>query len=136
VEIAMKSQLILTCVCLGMLGITLSCGGDEEATTVTAESASAQSADDNGQDSAAKSAESKNRASGKRKANKAKGDENVDRSKMTNSDCFPTSVPDSAPTNAKLCIALAASKPDMLFPKHDYDAMPEDCKPIVFPKCR
>lgn len=132
----MKSQLIITCVCLGMLGITLSCGGDEEATTVTAESASAQSADDNGQDSAAKSAESKNRPGGKRKAAKAKVDENVDRAKMTNADCFPTSVPDSALPNAKLCIALAASKPDMLFPKHDYDHMPEECKPLVPPKCR
>ncbi len=132
----MKSQLIITCVCLGMLGSTLSCAGDEEATTATAESASAQPADDNGQDSAAKSAENKNRPSGKHKATKAKVAENVDRAKMTNADCFPTSLPDSASTNAKLCVTLANSKPDMLFPKHDYDGMPEECKPLVPEKCR
>ena len=135
----MKSQLIILCVCLGMLGSTLACAGDEESTTVTDEGASAQSAGDNGQDSAAKPAKSKDRPSGKRKATKAaetKVGENVDRAKMTNADCFPKSVPDSAPTNAKVCVALANSKPDMLFPKHDYDGMPDECKPLVPEKCR
>jgi len=55
---------------------------------------------------------------------------------MTNSCCFPSSVPDSAPTNAKLCVGLAKSKPDMPFGPDDYRGLPEECKEIVDPKCR
>lgn len=56
--------------------------------------------------------------------------------RYTNADCFPSSVPDSAPSNAKICVGLAKSKPDMLFTPNDYRGLPEDCKPIVNPKCR
>jgi prepilin-type N-terminal cleavage/methylation domain-containing protein len=55
---------------------------------------------------------------------------------MTNSCCFPDSVPDSASTNAKLCVGLAKSKPDMPFTPNDYRGLPEECKPLVNPKCR
>jgi hypothetical protein len=54
----------------------------------------------------------------------------------TNADCFPASVPDSAPDSAKLCVALANSAPNMLFTYQDYKGLPEDCKPIVHPECR
>ena len=124
----MKSKLIITCVCLGMLGSTLSCAGDEEATTVNAESASPQSDSDNGQDAAAKPA--------KKKGAKKKAAGSADRDKMTNADCFPDRAPDSATDIAKTCISLAKSAPDMLFTLADYSGMPEDCKPIVLPKCR
>ena len=122
-----------------MLGSSVACAADEEATTVTAESASPQSENDKGQDSAAKSA----------KSDDSPGDtlENVNervvealkkrnRAQMTHADCFPKSVPDSAPSNAKTCVALAKSAPDMLFSKSDYDNMPEECKSLVPPKCR
>jgi hypothetical protein len=56
--------------------------------------------------------------------------------RKTNADCFPASVPDSAPDNAKLCVALANSAPDMPFTPADYQALPEECKPIVLPECR
>ena len=135
----MKSKLIITCACLGMLGSAVACAADEEATTVNAESASPQSENDNGQDSAAKSAKSGDSA-GNTLAN---ANERVvealkdrDRASMTNADCFPKSVPSSAPSNAKLCVTLANTAPDMLFPKIDYDRMPEECKPFVAPKCR
>ena len=55
---------------------------------------------------------------------------------LTNSDCFPSSIPDSASTWAKMCIGLAASAPNMAFTPADYRGMPEDCKPFVDPKCR
>jgi hypothetical protein len=133
----MKIKLIITCVCLGMLGSTsLSCAGEEDATTANAESATAQSESNKGQDSAAKPAKSNDRPSGKREPAKAQAIDNSDRAKMTHADCFPKSVPDSAHNNAKLCIVLANSKPDMLFPKSDYDGMPDECKPFVDPKCR
>ncbi len=132
----MKSKLIITCVCLGMLGITLSCGGDEEATTVNAESASPQADSNEGQDAVAKPAKRKKSASRKTEAAKPKTGENVDRAKMTNADCFPDSIPDSSSVNAKLCITLANSHPDMLFPKRDYEGMPPECKPFVLEKCR
>ena len=132
----MKSKLIITCACLGMLGSTVSCAGEEEATTVNAESASPQSDSDTGEEPAAKPAKRKGRKNAKRKAAEAETGENTDRAKMTNADCFPDSVPDSAPTPAKLCLSLAQSHPDMLFPKADYEGMPEDCKPLVLKKCK
>lgn len=122
-----------------MLGSSVACAADEEATTVNTESASPQSENDNGQDSAAKSAKSDDSPSDpyanvKEKA--AKAIQQHERASLTNADCFPKSVPSSAPTNAKLCVTLANSAPDMLFPKSDYDRMPEECKPFVAPKCR
>ncbi len=135
----MKCKLIITCVCLGMLGSTVACAADEEATTVTAESASPQSENAKGQDSAAKSAKSDDgpgNTLGNANERAVEALKNRDRAIMTNADCFPTSVPDSAPSYAKICVALANSAPDMLFPKRDYENMPEDCKPIVDPKCR
>ncbi len=135
----MKCKLIITCVCLGMLGSTVACAADEEATTETTESASPQSENDKGQDSAAKSAKSDDSsgntlANAKERAIKAlkiRG-----RAQMTHADCFPKSAPDSAPSNAKTCVSLANSAPDMAFSKNDYDNMPEECKPLVPPKCR
>ncbi len=135
----MKSKLIIACACLGILGSSVACAADEEATTVNAESANPQSENDNGQDSAAKSAKSDNSPSGTpADANEkvVKARQQGDRASLTNADCFPKSVPKSAPSNAKLCVTLANSAPDMLFPKSDYDGMPEDCKPLVPPKCR
>jgi hypothetical protein len=55
---------------------------------------------------------------------------------MTNADCFPVSVPDSAPDMAKLCVDLANSHPDMRFTWQDYQRLPEECKAIVHPECR
>jgi hypothetical protein len=139
VEIAMKSKLIITCACLGILGSTVACAADEEATTVNAESAGPQSENDNGQDSAAKSAKSDDSPSDRiadANARAAKARQQGGRASLTNADCFPKSVPNSAPANAKLCVSFANSDPDMLFPKSDYDRMPEDCKPLVPPKCR
>jgi hypothetical protein len=135
VEIAMKIKLVITCVCLGMLGNPAWCAADEEM-NANAEKASPQSEGDKGQDSAAKAAKSNDHPRGKREAAEAKADENPERAKMTNADCFPRSVPDSAPNNAKLCASLMKSHPDMLFPKIDYERMPEECKPYVYPKCR
>ncbi len=135
----MKSKLIITCVCIGMLGSTSSCASEEEATTVNAESASQQSENDKGQDSAAKSAKSDDNPSDKIEAAKARAADHwkdKKRAKLTNADCFPKSVPDSAHSHVKLCVILANSAPGMLFPKSDYDRMPEECKPIVDPKCR
>jgi hypothetical protein len=54
----------------------------------------------------------------------------------TNADCFPTSVPDSAPEIAKICVGLANTRPDMPFTPTDYQGLPEDCKAIVHPECR
>jgi hypothetical protein len=55
---------------------------------------------------------------------------------LTNADCFPTSVPESAPEIAKICVGLANSRPDMPFTPTDYQGLPEDCKAIVHPECR
>jgi len=55
---------------------------------------------------------------------------------LTNADCFPESLPDSAPTNAKICVGLANSAPDMQFKPTDYQGLPEECKAIVRPECR
>jgi hypothetical protein len=113
VEITMKSKLIITCVCLGVLGGTLACAGEEEAMTASDESAAPLSG-------------------------AGQGDEGPrgEASQLTNADCIPTSVPDSAPANAKICVGLAKSHPDMAFTSKDYQGMPEDCKPLVNPKCR
>jgi hypothetical protein len=56
--------------------------------------------------------------------------------RLTNADCYPFSVPDSAPAIAKTCAGLAKSAPNMLFTPADYEGMPEDCKPFVNPICR
>ncbi len=63
-----------------------------------------------------------------------KGDDKTGR--LTNRDCWPTSVPDSAPAFAKMCVGLANSAPDMVFDPSDYPSLPEDCKSIVNAKCR
>jgi len=55
---------------------------------------------------------------------------------LTNADCFPESLPDSAPAIAKMCVDLANSAPDMQFRPTDYQSLPEDCKAIVHPECR
>jgi hypothetical protein len=55
---------------------------------------------------------------------------------LTNADCLPSSVPDSASQWAKMCIALANANPDMPFRPADYQGMPDDCKPFVNPICR
>jgi prepilin-type N-terminal cleavage/methylation domain-containing protein len=55
---------------------------------------------------------------------------------VTNSCCFPPSVPDSASSNEKICVGLAQSKPDMPFGPRDYQGLPEECKRIVDPRCR
>jgi hypothetical protein len=65
-----------------------------------------------------------------------KGDDQCVAGNMTNSCCFPTSVPDSASTNEKLCVGLATSRPDMPFTPDDYRGLPEECKPLIDPKCR
>ena len=57
-------------------------------------------------------------------------------SQLTNADCFPSSVPDSASRTARICIALANASPDMLFTPVDFQSLPEDCKPLVNPICR
>jgi hypothetical protein len=62
-------------------------------------------------------------------------DDSVDFGLMTNADCFPASVPDSAPNIAKLCVALANAASDMLFTPADYERLPEECKSIVLPEC-
>jgi len=59
-----------------------------------------------------------------------------DSREMTNADCFPASVPDSAPANAKICVGLANANPDMPFGPSDYQGLPEECKAIVNPECR
>jgi hypothetical protein len=57
-------------------------------------------------------------------------------SPLTNADCFPSTAPDSASTNAKICIGLANSAPNMVFTHADYHGLPEDCKALVNPICR
>jgi prepilin-type N-terminal cleavage/methylation domain-containing protein len=84
---------------------------------------------------------SKGRKSGKGRKSDRGGsggsdDEDRDDRGLTNADCFPDSLPDSAPTIAKLCLGLAKSVPDMAFTANDYRGMPEDCKPYVEPRCR
>jgi prepilin-type N-terminal cleavage/methylation domain-containing protein len=63
----------------------------------------------------------------------SKGDDGV---QMTNADCFPASVPDSASVWAKMCISMAKGNPDMVFTPEDYQGMPDDCKPFVNKQCR
>jgi len=56
--------------------------------------------------------------------------------KLTNADCFPNSLPETASMNAQLCVGLAKSAPDMLFTPRDYQGLPPDCQAIVSPQCR
>ena len=119
----MKSKLIVACACLGILGGTLACAGEEEAMTVSDESAAPFSGAGEGE-------------SPKMEDRKADEGPRGEGQQLTNADCIPTSVPDSAPANAKICVGLAKSHPDMAFTPNDYRGMPEDCKPYVNPKCR
>jgi len=141
----MKSKLIITCVCLGVLGGTLACAGEEEAMTVSDESAAPLSGAGEGESAAplsgageGESPKMEDRKSESPKMEDRKSDEGPrgEGKQLTNADCIPTSVPDSAPTNAKICVGLAKSHPDMAFTPNDYRGMPEDCKPYVDPKCR
>jgi type II secretory pathway component PulJ len=74
----------------------------------------------------------------KEKGEKENGEEGngEDGECVTNSCCFPSSVPDSASMNEKLCVGLAKSQPDMAFGPTDYQSLPEECKQIVDPRCR
>jgi hypothetical protein len=128
----MKSKVIITCVCLGMLGSTVSCAGEDEATQASAETAVAEPEASKAQKPAAKPAKPKARPAPKREEAAPEGG----KSALTNAECFPESLPDSAPNTAKLCVGLAQSAPDMVFTKRDFEGMPEDCKPIVLPHCR
>ena len=112
-EITMKSKLIVACACLGILGGTLACTGEEEAMTASDESAAPISGTGKADDGP--------RGEGKQ---------------WTNADCFTNSVPDSASQWAKTCISLAKTHPDVPFTPNDFRGMPEDCKPFVKPKCR
>ena len=129
----MKSKLIITCVCLGVLGGTLACAGEEEAMTVSDESAAPLSGAGEGESPKMEDRKSESPKMEDRKSDEGPRDEGK---QLTNADCIPTSVPDSAPTNAKICVGLAKSHPDMAFTPNDYRGMPEDCKPYVDPKCR
>ena len=137
----MKSKLIITCVCLGVIGSTLACAGDEEAMTDVGESAGPPSGSGEGEDSEADDDARNEGPSGEGENSEAEDDEGDasptgENARLTNADCFPTSVPDSAPLTAKLCIDLAKGHPDMEFTSLDYEGMPDDCKPFVNPKCR
>jgi hypothetical protein len=123
VEITMKSKLIITCLCLGLLGGASACTGDEKATTASDESAGSLSGTGE-----AKVAE--------KQAAKADDSPSGEGEQLTNADCFTTSAPDSASQWAKACIDMAKAHPDMPFTPNDYRGMPEDCKPFVNPKCR
>jgi hypothetical protein len=124
----MKIKLIITCVCLGMLGSAVSCSGEDEATQASAETAVAEPKADK---AAANPSKRKERPAPKREEAAPAGE-----SALTNAECFPESLPDSAPNNAKLCVGLAMSAPDMVFTKLDFEGMPEECRPIVMPHCR
>ena len=129
----MKSKLFITCVCLGVLGGTSACTGDEEAMIASDETA--------GTLSGAGEGKSPGKEAGKGKGPEkeaAKGDEGPrsEGEQLTNADCFVGSVPDSASMWAKTCISLAKSHPDVPFTPADYEGMPEDCKPFVKQKCR
>jgi hypothetical protein len=120
-EIIMKSKLIITCVCLGLLGGTFACAGEEEAKTASDKSAGALSGTGEGSE---------------KQDGKGDDDPRGEGGQLTNADCLPASVPDSASQWAKACISLAKSHPDAAFTPIDYQGMPEDCKPFVNPKCR
>jgi len=55
---------------------------------------------------------------------------------LTNADCWPDSVPNSAGTWAKMCVGLANSAPHLAWNPAHYAGLPEECKPFVDPKCR
>jgi len=128
----MKSKLIITCVCLGMLGSAVSCSGEDGATQASAETAVAEPEASKAQKPAAKPAKPKARPAPKHEEAAPEGGESA----LTNGECFPKSLPDSAHNTAKLCVGLAASAPDMIFAKKDFEGMPEECKPIVLSHCR
>jgi hypothetical protein len=115
-----------------MLGSAVSCSGEDEATQASAETAVAEPEAPKAEKPATKPTKRKERAAAKREEAAPKGGEST----LTNAECFPESVPDSAPNNAKLCVGLAASAPDMVFTKKDFEGMPEECKPIVLSHCR
>jgi hypothetical protein len=123
VEITMKSKWFITCVCLGVLGGTSACTGDDEAVVASDQTAGKLSGAGEGKGP---------------KKEAAKGDEGTrgEGEQLTNADCFVDSVPDSASMWAKTCISLAKSHPDIPFAPSDYVGMPEDCKPFVKKKCR
>jgi len=129
----MKSKWFITCVCLGVLGGTSACTGDDEAVVASDQTAAKISGAGEGKGS--------EKEAGKRKGPEkeaAKGDEGTrgEGEQLTNADCFVDSVPDSASMWAKTCISLAKSHPDTPFAPSDYVGMPEDCKPFVKKKCR
>jgi hypothetical protein len=128
----MKSKLIITCVCLGMLGSAVSCSGEDEATQASAKTAVAEPEAAKAQKPAAKPTKPKAPPAPKREKAAQKDGESA----LTNAECFPESLPDSAPNNAKLCVGLAMSAPDMVFTKRDFEGMPDECKPIVMSHCR
>ena len=129
----MKSKWFITGVCLGVLGGTSACTGDDEAMVASDETA--------GTLSGAGEGKGPEKEAGKGKGPEkeaAKGDEGPrgEGEQLTNADCFVDSVPDSASMWAKTCISLAKSHPDIPFTPNDYVGMPEDCKPFVKQKCR
>jgi hypothetical protein len=82
---------------------------------------------------------SKSRKDRKDRGSSSGGDDDEDDKdgpQLTNADCFPSSIPETASNWAKMCIGLAKSAPNMAFTPADYQGMPEDCKPFVNPKCR
>jgi hypothetical protein len=127
----MKSKMIITCVCIGMLGSTVSCSGKDEATQASAETAVAKPKAP-AQKPAANPSKRKERPAPKQEKAAPEDGESA----LTNAECFPESLPDSAPNNAKLCVGLAMSAPDMIFTKLDFEGMPDECKPIVMSHCR
>jgi hypothetical protein len=139
----MKSKWFITCICLGVLGGTSACTGDEEAVIASDETAGTLSGAGEGKGPEKEAGEGKGpeKEAGKGKGPEkeaAKGDEGSrgEGEQLTNADCFVDSVPDSASMWAKTCISLAKSHPDTPFTPNDYVGMPEDCKPFVKQKCR
>ena len=64
------------------------------------------------------------------------GDDQCVAGQMTNACCLPPSVPESASMNEKACVGFAKAAPDAPFTPADYAGMPEECKPLVDPRCR
>jgi hypothetical protein len=129
----MKSKWFITCICLGVLGGTSACTGDEEAIIASDETAGTVAKAGEG-----KSPEKKAVKRKEPEKEAAKDDEGSggDGEQLTNGDCFVDSVPDTASMWAKTCISLAKAHPDAPFTPVEYAGMPEDCKPFVKEKCR